>query len=105
MEIQKEQRGNILTLRLSGRLDAYSADHLGSDLAEIVRTGTHHIELNLAAVDYLSSAGIRVLVNGAWGFAASGTVTKKEIERVAKLAVRIARASTGRDRVAVGMLP
>ena len=62
MEIQKEQRGNILTLRLTGRLDAYSADHLGSDLSEIVRTGTHHIELNLAAVDYLSSAGIRVLV-------------------------------------------
>ena len=49
--------------------------------------------------------GIRVLVNGAWGFAASGTVTKKEIERVAKLAVRIARASASLKVHSVRLAP
>lgn len=37
--------------------------------------------------------GIRVLADGAWGFAGSFLVEKKEIERVARLAVEIARAS------------
>jgi TldD protein len=37
--------------------------------------------------------GIRVLVDGAWGFAGSGQLTKDEIKRVAAEAVAIARAS------------
>jgi len=37
--------------------------------------------------------GVRVLVNGAWGFAGSGTVTADEIKRVALKAVEIAKAS------------
>jgi TldD protein len=38
--------------------------------------------------------GIRVIVDGAWGFASSHKVSKDEIERVAVLAVEIARASS-----------
>ncbi len=37
--------------------------------------------------------GVRVLVDGAWGFASSSTLTAEEADRVAALAVRIARAS------------
>ncbi|GAB4277202.1 MAG: TldD/PmbA family protein [Coriobacteriia bacterium] len=37
--------------------------------------------------------GVRVLVDGAWGFAASREVTKEESERVARLAVAIGKAS------------
>lgn len=37
--------------------------------------------------------GVRVLANGAWGFAASRTVTPEEAARVAKEATAIARAS------------
>lgn len=37
--------------------------------------------------------GIRVVADGAWGFASSATVTEEEALRVAELAVRIARAS------------
>lgn len=36
---------------------------------------------------------VRVLVDGAWGFAASSVLTGPEVERVAALAVEIARAS------------
>src|SRR5262245_29947347 len=37
--------------------------------------------------------GVRVLVGNAWGFAASAEVTAEEIDRVAALAVEIAKAS------------
>ncbi|NLS75853.1 MAG: TldD/PmbA family protein [Chloroflexi bacterium] len=37
--------------------------------------------------------GVRVIVNGAWGFASSSLVTPAEIDRVTALAVQIARAS------------
>jgi TldD protein len=37
--------------------------------------------------------GVRVLVNGAWGFAASRELTAAEVERVAKVAVAQARAN------------
>src|SRR3954469_5496569 len=37
--------------------------------------------------------GVRVLVNGAWGFASSSRVEPREIERIARQAVQIARAS------------
>jgi TldD protein len=37
--------------------------------------------------------GVRVLANGAWGFAASSVLTGEEIDRVAAAAVEIARAS------------
>jgi TldD protein len=37
--------------------------------------------------------GVRVIINGAWGFASSSRLEKEEIERVTQLAIRIARAS------------
>ncbi len=38
--------------------------------------------------------GVRVLVNGTWGFAASPLVTAKEVERVAREAIDIAKANS-----------
>jgi TldD protein len=38
--------------------------------------------------------GVRAIVNGSWGFAASSEVSKKEIERTASLACETARASS-----------
>ena len=42
--------------------------------------------------------GIRVLVNGYWGFAATARLGSEEIDRTARLAVEIGRASC-RERV------
>ncbi len=38
--------------------------------------------------------GVRVLVNGAWGFASSSKVNRAEMEKISDLAVQIARVST-----------
>lgn len=62
MEITKHKAGDALELKVKGRLDAYWADHLSSELASVIREGARSVRLNLGEVDYLSSAGIRVLV-------------------------------------------
>ena len=62
MQITKIQRGEFVEVRITGRLDGYWADHLTTGLAEVVREGGHQIRVNLSEVSFLSSAGIRVLV-------------------------------------------
>src|SRR5260221_9690885 len=62
MEIIRQPRDGRLELQLKGRLDANWADHVGSAIEAAIRAGQHQIDLDLAQVDYLSSAGIRVLV-------------------------------------------
>jgi anti-anti-sigma factor len=62
MEITKRQFGEIIELRIQGRLDGYWADPLAGAIDETIRGGAHHLRLDLSTVTYLSSAGIRVLV-------------------------------------------
>jgi len=62
MEIIKTQSHEPLELRLRGRLDASWADHVGKAIDDAIRAGSHQIELNFAQVDYLSSAGLRLLL-------------------------------------------
>ena len=49
--------------------------------------------------------GVRVLVDGAWGFASSSRLEGPEIDRVARLAVEVARASGRARREAVYLGP
>ena len=62
MHITKVQRAEIVEVRITGRLDGYWAEHLSAGLADVVREGGHQIRVNLSEVSFLSSAGIRVLV-------------------------------------------
>ena len=43
-------------------MDAIWSDHVANALAESIRSGQHAIALDMAEVDYISSAGIRILV-------------------------------------------
>lgn len=49
--------------------------------------------------------GVRVIADGAWGFAGSGRLTNDEVERVARQAVEIARASATASREPVRLIP
>src|SRR5882724_6064335 len=62
MEIISHTREGRLELQLKGRLDANWADHLGNAIESAIRAGQHQVDLDLAEVNYLSSAGIRVLL-------------------------------------------
>jgi TldD protein len=49
--------------------------------------------LETASTNRSAGFGIRVLLDGAWGFAASAVLDESEVERIARQAVEIARAS------------
>lgn len=73
----------------------------GVDYADIriVRRQYEEIEVKNGNVEALTSDedfgfGIRVLFKGAWGFACSSSVTKREMETVFGRALKIARASS-----------
>ncbi len=51
-------------------------------------------ETKTASYSESNGFGVRVIVNGAWGFSSSSVLTKKEAESVVKNAVAIARASS-----------
>jgi TldD protein len=73
---------------------------LGAGYAD-VRFETKHVQVvsvKNGAVDAVADAessgfGVRVLVDGAWGFASSARVEAAELERIVRLAIEIARAS------------
>jgi anti-anti-sigma factor len=64
MEIISTKTGDMLVVALTGRLDATWADAVEQALASAVKDGEHRIALDLAGVDYISSAGLRVIISG-----------------------------------------
>lgn len=62
MEIAKRTVAGAVEVKVSGRLDAYWADHLGAAIEDSVQAGGHRLRLDMAGVVYMSSAGIRVLL-------------------------------------------
>ena len=62
MEIVREQRTNEVVLKVSGRLDGYWANHLAEAIHDVLREGVHNLRLNLSQTFYVSSGGIRILV-------------------------------------------
>jgi anti-anti-sigma factor len=62
MDITRTARAEEFEIKLKGRMDATWSDHVAAALAECVHSGQHNIVVDMAAVDYISSAGIRILV-------------------------------------------
>ena len=76
----------------------------------IVKSASEAIEVKNGKVEALSSQtdegfGIRVIADGSWGFASSLMLDPEEIDRVADLAVRIARASAQIEHEPVKLAP
>jgi TldD protein len=77
-----------------------TATKLGASYADVrvVRRRTCSVDVKSGRVEGVSLSqtegfGVRALVDGAWGFASSGHMNSPEADRIAALAVRIARAS------------
>jgi TldD protein len=91
-----------------------TAARLGAAYADtrIVRKQEESISVKSGRLEGVASGesegfGVRALVDGAWGFASSHRLDLDEADRVATLAVRIARASATalRDRTALDSRP
>ena len=61
MTIQKTQNGTSLTIALAGRLDTTSSPQLEGELRTAVN-GVTELIFDLRELDYVSSAGLRVLL-------------------------------------------
>jgi len=62
MQITAGEKEERFILGLNGRFDAQGANIVADALANALRHGGRSIELDMSCVDYLSSAGIRVLL-------------------------------------------
>ena len=65
MEIAQEKRGAVDLLTLQGKLDAGTANVLEQKLMATIAAGSTQLLLNCSALDYVSSAGLRVLLMAA----------------------------------------
>ena len=61
MTIQKTQGPGTLTLKLEGRLDTVTAPELEAELGDKL-DGVRELTLDMAQLQYISSAGLRVLL-------------------------------------------
>ena len=62
MTITKKQEESKLTVALEGRLDTVTAPQLEGDLRSSVN-GISELVFDLSGMDYISSAGLRVLLS------------------------------------------
>ncbi|HEV8051800.1 MAG TPA: STAS domain-containing protein [Parachlamydiaceae bacterium] len=72
-----EKKGNVLILRIKGRLDAVSSPLVEKKVFEAIHEGQSNLLLDMSRVGYLSSAGMRMLLS----------ITKKLRTMSGKLAV------------------
>ena len=62
MNIEQNRNGNALTLALEGRLDTMTAPQLEAVLKEAL-PGVEALTFDLEKLDYISSAGLRMLLS------------------------------------------
>lgn len=62
MKIKEEQKGNKKTFILEGRLDGAISPNIEEQMLHSITEGNVHVVIDLEKVNYVSSAGIRVLM-------------------------------------------
>ena len=62
MEIKKSSEGSKLTIAVSGRLDTNTAPKFETELKSCL-DGVTDLTLDFSGLDYISSAGLRVLLS------------------------------------------
>ncbi len=63
VNIKEEVKADILILRMQGRLDAVSSPLAERKIFDYIYGGQYKLLLNFSGVDYLSSAGMRMLLS------------------------------------------
>jgi anti-sigma B factor antagonist len=70
MEVIEKKQDGICILTLNGRLDANSSEEFREKILQLIEDGTKKVILDCENLDYISSAGLRVVL-----------VATKEIKR------------------------
>ena len=78
MTIEKMTNGTELTVTLTGRLDTVTAPKLEAELKEST-AGVESLVLDFAGLEYLSSAGLRVLLGAQKTMNKQGTMVVRNV--------------------------
>ncbi len=78
MNINKTANGAELTLALEGRLDTVTAPQLEAELKASI-SGVTQLNWDFAALDYISSAGLRVLLSAQKVMAKQGKMVVRNV--------------------------
>jgi anti-sigma B factor antagonist len=62
MEITEQKSAGVVTLRLSGKLDTTTARAFEEKILGRIESGERHVVIDLSQLDYISSAGLRVII-------------------------------------------
>src|ERR1700686_4569966 len=63
IDLKDEKKGDILIIRIKGRLDAISSPLAEKKVFESINNGQNKLLLDFTGVSYLSSAGMRMLLS------------------------------------------
>jgi anti-anti-sigma factor len=63
MEIISTQYQRCDLVKITGRVDSFTAPKLGEALNEMAQVGKYNIILEMGDVEYVSSAGLRVMID------------------------------------------
>ena len=83
MTINKQLTGSTLTLALEGRLDTVTSPELDKVLDENL-DGADSLVLDFADLDYISSAGLRVLLSAHKAMAGKGGMKVVNVKDIVK---------------------
>jgi len=76
VDIIKTMDSGIVTLTLSGRLDTLTSGELAKELDELFADNVPNIVFNFEQLDYVSSAGLRVLLSAQKKVSSAGATMK-----------------------------
>ena len=81
MTINKKQNGNALEIALEGRLDTMTAPELEAELNKTLG-GVDSLVFDFAKLNYISSAGLRVLLSAHKALSAKGGMKLRNVNEV-----------------------
>ncbi len=80
MEIIKTVNENATDIALVGRLDTTTAPDLEKELKELFEQGVSQLTLDFEQLDYISSAGLRVLLFAQKSLSENGKMTIRNVK-------------------------
>ncbi len=81
MTITKTQNGSALSIALEGRLDTMTSPDLEAALKDALPQA-ESLNLDFSKLDYISSAGLRVLLSAHKAMAAKGGMTIQNVNEI-----------------------
>ena len=83
MEFKKDKEGNKLTYTVSGRLDTNTSPVLNDDIAASLGD-VKELVMDIKDLEYISSAGVRVLLSAYKVMKKQGTMVLKNVPEIVR---------------------